>query len=194
MVTRVICVLDDFSSSVFSSVWGRCPAERGEQTLRCAQPSARLSVEHCRPDWRRFHTTPRCTESVHFLWPWIERFQDSWWDPEFHQLSQMVQSLPGFLDLCLNVCSPSQVLGDVYNPRYLKLLTLSTGRCPQMYKYIYWCYWTHLQWCSWIIGCFGFFNIIHPHPGDPAEADQTPACVQLANLATLPPWISSLEL
>ncbi len=26
----------------------------------------------------------------------------------------MVQSLPGFLDLCLNVCSPSQVLGDVY--------------------------------------------------------------------------------
>ncbi len=26
----------------------------------------------------------------------------------------MVQSLPGFLDLRLNVCSPSQVLGDVY--------------------------------------------------------------------------------
>ncbi len=26
----------------------------------------------------------------------------------------MVQSLPGFLNLSLNVCSPSQVLGDVY--------------------------------------------------------------------------------
>ncbi len=26
----------------------------------------------------------------------------------------MVQSLPGFLHLCLNVCSPSQVLWDVY--------------------------------------------------------------------------------
>ncbi len=26
----------------------------------------------------------------------------------------MIQSLPGFLDLCLNVCSSSQVLGDVY--------------------------------------------------------------------------------
>ncbi len=26
----------------------------------------------------------------------------------------MVQSLPGFLTLCLNVCSPRQVLGDVY--------------------------------------------------------------------------------
>ncbi len=26
----------------------------------------------------------------------------------------MVQPLPGFLDLCLNVCSPCQVLGDVY--------------------------------------------------------------------------------
>ncbi len=26
----------------------------------------------------------------------------------------MVKSLPGFIHLCLNVCSPSQVLGDVY--------------------------------------------------------------------------------
>ncbi len=26
----------------------------------------------------------------------------------------MVQSLPGFLHLCLDVCSPCQVLGDVY--------------------------------------------------------------------------------
>ncbi len=26
----------------------------------------------------------------------------------------MVQSLPGFLNLCLGVCSPSQVLRDVY--------------------------------------------------------------------------------
>ncbi len=34
--------------------------------------------------------------------------------PDFPQLSQMVQSLPGFLNLCLDVCSPSQVLGDVY--------------------------------------------------------------------------------
>ncbi len=49
-----------------------------------------------------------------FYGPWIESFQDSWWDPEFPQLSQMVQSLPGFLNLSLNVCSPCQVLGDVY--------------------------------------------------------------------------------
>ncbi len=34
-------------------------------------------------------------------------------DLEFPKLSQMVQSLPGFLDQCLNVCSPSQVLRDV---------------------------------------------------------------------------------
>ncbi len=26
----------------------------------------------------------------------------------------MVQSLPGFLNLCWNVCSPSHVLGDIY--------------------------------------------------------------------------------
>ncbi len=49
-----------------------------------------------------------------FYGPWVESFQDCWWDPEFPQLSQMVKSLPGFLDLCLNVCSPSQVLRDVY--------------------------------------------------------------------------------
>ncbi len=57
-----------------------------------------------------YHTTLRCTESV----PWIESFQDCWWDPEFPQLSQMVQSLPGFLNLSLNVNSPCQVLWDVY--------------------------------------------------------------------------------
>ncbi len=49
-----------------------------------------------------------------FYVPWIESFQDCWWDPEFPQLLQMVQSLPGFLDLCLNVCGPCQVLGAVY--------------------------------------------------------------------------------
>ncbi len=81
----------------FCSVWGRCPAERGEQTLRCAQLSAQLSA--------RQYT---------FYGPWIESFQDCWWDPEFPQLSHMVQPLPSFLNLCLNVCSPSQVLGDVY--------------------------------------------------------------------------------
>lgn len=32
-----------------------------------------------------------------------------------------------------------------------------------------------------IIRHFGVFNIIHPPTGDPAGADQTPACVQLAN-------------
>ncbi len=46
--------------------------------------------------------------------PWIESFQDSRWDPEFPLLSQMIKSLPGFLNLCLNLCSPSQVLRDVY--------------------------------------------------------------------------------
>ncbi len=56
-----------------------------------------------------------CSESQNtFYGPWIESFQDSWWDPEFPQLSQMVQPLPGFLHLGLNVCSPSQVLGEVY--------------------------------------------------------------------------------
>ncbi len=100
----------------FCNVWGRCPAGRGEQTLRCAQLSAQLSARLCSLDWSCFHTTLRCNErgQYTFYGPWIESFQDCWWDPEFPQLSQMVQSLPGFLNLCLNVCSPSQVLGDVY--------------------------------------------------------------------------------
>ena len=32
-----------------------------------------------------------------------------------------------------------------------------------------------------IIGHFGSFNIIRPPPGDPAGADRTPACVQMAS-------------
>lgn len=32
-----------------------------------------------------------------------------------------------------------------------------------------------------IIGCFGSFNFMHPPPGDLAGADETPACVQMAN-------------
>ncbi len=58
----------------FCRAWGRCPAERGEQTLRWTQLSAQLSAELSSPDWRRFHTTLRCTESIHFLWPLNRRF------------------------------------------------------------------------------------------------------------------------
>ncbi len=101
-------------TALLCSVWYRCPAEREEQTLRRAQLSARLSAELCSPDLWRYYTTLRCTESVHFYGPWIESIQDCWWDPEFHQLSQMVQSLPGFLDLCWMCAVPSQVLRDVY--------------------------------------------------------------------------------
>ncbi len=107
-----------FYQLCFCSVWGRCPAERGEQTLRCAQLSAQLSAGLCSPaDWQigaTLHTTLRCTDSVNFLWHLNRKFSGLLWDPEFPQLSQMVQSLPGFLNLSLNVCSPSQVLRDVY--------------------------------------------------------------------------------
>ncbi len=52
----------------FCSVWCRCPAERGEQTQRYAQLSAQLSAGPCNLGWSCFHTTLRCTESVHFLY------------------------------------------------------------------------------------------------------------------------------
>ncbi len=58
----------------FCSVWGRCPAERGEPTQRCAQLSARLSAELCSPGLWRYCTTLRCTESIHFLWPLNRKF------------------------------------------------------------------------------------------------------------------------
>ncbi len=45
-----------FLQLCFCSVWGRWPAERGEQTLRCAQLSARLSVELCSPGlWHYYY-------------------------------------------------------------------------------------------------------------------------------------------
>ncbi len=73
-VTRVIWVFDDFDSSASACVWGRCPAERGEQTLRCAQLSAQLSARLCSLDWSCFHTTLRYTESIHFLWSLNRKF------------------------------------------------------------------------------------------------------------------------
>ncbi len=54
-----------------------------------------------------------------FYGPWIESFQDCWWDPEFPQLSQMVQSLPGFLNLCAVQVKSS----EMFTPRHLKLLS-----------------------------------------------------------------------
>ncbi len=63
-----------FLQLCFCSVWGRCSAERGEQTLRCAQLSARLSAELCSPDLWCYYTTLRCTQSIHFLWPLKRKF------------------------------------------------------------------------------------------------------------------------
>ncbi len=96
----------------FCSVWGRCPAERGEQTQRCAQLSAQLSARLCSLDWSCFHTTLRCTESIHFLWSLHRKFSGLLVRPWIS--SAVADGKPGFLNLCLHVCSPSQVLGDVY--------------------------------------------------------------------------------
>ncbi len=80
----------------------------------------------CRALQSWFEELPYHTE-MHVLWPWIESFQDCWWDPECPQLLQMVQSLPGFLNLCLNVCSPRQVLWDVYTEVLEATLPLHRG-------------------------------------------------------------------
>ncbi len=98
----------------FCSVWGRCPAERGEQTQRYTQLSAQLSARPCSLGWSCYHTTLRCTESVHFLRSLNKKFSGLLERPWISSAVADVQSLPCFLNLCLNVCSPSQDLGDVY--------------------------------------------------------------------------------
>ncbi len=115
-----------FLQLCFCSVWGRCPAERGGQTQRCAQLSARLSAELCSPDLWRYCTTLRCTESIHFLWPWIESFQDCWWDPEFLSCRRWYSLCLAFLT-CVWMCAVQVRSSEMFTPRYLKLLTLSTG-------------------------------------------------------------------
>ncbi len=110
----MIWVLDYFSSSAFA-VFEVDVLQRGEsrpwdvlsQAHNSLQSFAVLVCGITIPHWDALN-------QYTFYGPWIESFQDSWWDPEFSQLSQMVQSLPGFLDLCLNVCNPSQDLRDVY--------------------------------------------------------------------------------
>ena len=48
-------------------------------------------------------------------------------------------------------------------------------------QYIYWCLSGHIvSDVSGIIRCFSSFNIMHPPPGDPAGAEQAPACVRMA--------------
>ncbi len=109
------------------SVWGRCPAERGEQTLRCAQLSARLSVELCSPDLMSYHTTLRCTESVHFLWPPSRKFSGLLVRP---WISSAVADGTVFGLAFLTwvwMCVVHVRSAEIFTPRYLKLLTLFTG-------------------------------------------------------------------
>ncbi len=105
-VVRVIWVLDDFISSAFAA-FEVDVLQRGEEAHNSLQGFAVLIGDVSITHWDSM-------SQYIFYGPWIESFQDCWWAPEFSQLSQMVQSLPGFLNLSLNVCSPSQVLGDVY--------------------------------------------------------------------------------
>ncbi len=49
----------------------------------------------------------------------------------------MVQSLPGFLNLCLDVCSPSQVLGDVYTEVLEAAYSLHRGPADHKSSHLY---------------------------------------------------------
>ncbi len=75
------------------------------------------------------HSAKRTTlpSQYTFYGPWIESFQDCWWDPEFPQLSQMVQSLPGLYTPVFECVYSKSGPVKMFTPRYLKLLTLSTG-------------------------------------------------------------------
>ncbi len=109
------------------SVWGRCPAERGGQTQRCAQLSARLSAELCSPDLWRYCTTLRCTESVHFLWPLNRKFSGLLVRPWISLSCRRWYSLCLAFLTCVWMCAVQVRSSEMFTPRYLKLLTLSTG-------------------------------------------------------------------
>ncbi len=125
-VTRVIWVFDDLTALPLHR-WGRCPAERGEPTQRYAQLSANSLQGFAILAGAVSHTTLRCTESIHFLWSLHRKFSGLLVRPWFPQLSQVVQSLPGFLNLCLDVCSPSQVPRRCLRRGTWSCLPLSTG-------------------------------------------------------------------
>ncbi len=116
-----------FLQLCYCSVWGRCPAERGGQTLRCAQLSARLSAELCSPVLWRYCTTLRCTESIHFLWPLNRKFSGLLVRPlNFLSCRRWYSLCLAFLT-CVWMCAVQVRSSEMFTPRYLKLLTLSTG-------------------------------------------------------------------
>ncbi len=105
----------------FYSVWGRCPAERGEQTLRCALLSAQYSAELCSPGLRNYHTTLRCTESIHF-----HVFRIAGETLNFLSCRRWYSLCLAFLT-CVWMCVVQVMSSEMFTPRYLKMLTLSTG-------------------------------------------------------------------
>ncbi len=87
-----------------------CREGRADPEMRSAKRTTLCRALQSWFDELPYHTEMHWVSTLSMA----ESFQDCWWDPEFPQLSQMVQSLPGFLNLSLNVISPCQVLGDVY--------------------------------------------------------------------------------
>lgn len=60
-------------------------------------------------------------------------------------------------------------------------------------KYIYWYVWTHLQWCFWNHRGFRVFQHHTPSSRRPSLRWSNPSLCPDGKLATLPPWLSSLE-
>ncbi len=126
-VTGVIWVLDYFTALLLLQRLRSmsCREGRAEPEMRSAKRTTLCRALQSCFVALLYHTEMHWVSTL-FYGPWIESFQDCWRDPEFPQLSQMVQSLPGFLDLCWN-CAVQVRSSEMFTPRYLKLLTLSTG-------------------------------------------------------------------
>ncbi len=89
-----------------------CRERRADPEMRSAK---RTTLCLYSPGLSGYHTTQRCTESIQFLWPLSRKFSGLLVRPWISSaVADNTVSLPGFLDLSLNVCSPSQVLWDVY--------------------------------------------------------------------------------
>ncbi len=95
----------------------------------------------------------------------------------------MVQSLLGFLNLCLNVCSPSQVLRGVYTEVLEAAHPLHRGSTAHKRSVVFWWSSAQVWWSSAPSALVGsspvFFALMGSNPVCSALVGSSPVCYAL---------------
>ncbi len=137
-----------------------CGEGRADPEMRSAK---RITLCRALQSWLEalpYHTTLRCTESVDFLWPLNRKFSGflvrSW-------ISSAVAdgTVFAFLTLCLDVCSPSQVLRDVYTEVLEAAHPLHRGPTDHKRSILKWVY-TSILKCDFVKSLSNHSLISHP--------------------------------